>query len=51
LLATWLRSQWGHASPPITPEFVGKVRATDAARNGPWSAPALESTAVVEPHD
>ena len=49
LLATWLRSQWGHASTPITTEFVTKVRAIDAARNGPWSARALEAAAVVEP--
>ncbi len=51
LLASWLRSQWGHASPPITTEFVTKVRAIDAARNGPWSVPALEASGVVEPHD
>ncbi|MBU6209313.1 MAG: cytochrome c, partial [Planctomycetes bacterium] len=49
LLATWLRSQWGHASTPITTEFVTKVRAIDAARNGPWSARALEAAASVEP--
>lgn len=51
LLASWLRSQWGHAAAPVTTDFVAKVRATDAARNGPWSAPALEATAVVEPHE
>ncbi len=49
LLASWLRSQWGHASSPITTDFVAKVRATDAGRIGPWSASTLESAAPVEP--
>ena len=48
LLATWLRSQWGHASSPITPEFVGKVRATDAGRPGPWSAKSLEAASSID---
>jgi mono/diheme cytochrome c family protein/glucose/arabinose dehydrogenase len=48
LLATWLRSQWGHASSPIAPEFVGKVRATDAGRPGPWSAKSLEAASSID---
>ena len=51
LLATWLRSQWGHASTPIDAGFVAKVRATDAARNGPWPVSLLEATAAVETND
>jgi mono/diheme cytochrome c family protein len=49
LLASWLRSQWGHASSAITTEFVARVRTTDAARISPWSASSLESAAPVEP--
>lgn len=48
LLASWLRSQWGHAAAPITTDFVSKVRATDAGRIGPWSASLLEATPKVE---
>lgn len=48
LLATWLRSQWGHASTPIDAGFVAKVRA-DAVRSGPWTAKMLESAAPVDP--
>ena len=49
ILVSWLRSQWGHASSSITPEFVAKVRANDATRSGPWSASSLESAVPVEP--
>jgi len=49
LLASWLRSQWGHASEPITPEFVSRVRAADATRTGPWTAQLLESATTVAP--
>jgi mono/diheme cytochrome c family protein len=42
---TYIRSQWGNAAPPITPEWVGKVRAQTASRAAPWSQSEVRSLA------
>ena len=34
---TYVRSSWGNAAPPITAEFVGKVREATKDRADPWS--------------
>jgi mono/diheme cytochrome c family protein len=40
---TYIRSRWGNAAPPITPEWVGKIRAQTASRAAPWSQSEVRS--------
>jgi mono/diheme cytochrome c family protein/glucose/arabinose dehydrogenase len=48
LLATWLRSQWGHASSAVTTDFVTRVRSADASRSGAWTLKSLDAAAKVD---
>jgi mono/diheme cytochrome c family protein len=41
LALTHVRTSWGNAASPITPEMVAKVRAEHAARGKPWTADEL----------
>lgn len=38
---TWVRTQWGNASPAVTPEQVAKERAATAGKVGAWTAAEL----------
>lgn len=40
---TYIRSSWGNDAPPITPEFVAKVRAETKPRSEPWTMPELKA--------
>jgi mono/diheme cytochrome c family protein/glucose/arabinose dehydrogenase len=48
LLATWLRTQWGHASSAVSTEFVARVRSADGSRAGAWTATSLESAPPID---
>jgi mono/diheme cytochrome c family protein len=48
LLATWLRTQWGHASSAVTTDFVTRVRSADASRSGAWTLKSLDAAAKVD---
>jgi mono/diheme cytochrome c family protein len=39
---TYVRNSWGNSAPPITPEFVARVREATKDREKPWSQPELE---------
>jgi len=39
---TFIRSSWGNAAPPITPDFVARVREATKGRTEPWSQAELE---------
>jgi mono/diheme cytochrome c family protein len=41
-ILTFIRSEWGNAAPPITPEFVAKVRADSIDRKEPWTQKELK---------
>ena len=40
---TYIRSEWGNAAPPITPDYVKQIRAATADRTEPWSQKALQA--------
>lgn len=40
---TYIRSSWGNDAPPITPEFVAKVRAETKPRTEPWTMAELKA--------
>jgi hypothetical protein len=40
-ILTYIRSEWGNAAPPITAEFVAKIRAT-SERTEPWTQKDLK---------
>jgi mono/diheme cytochrome c family protein len=40
---TYIRSAWGNNAPPITPEFVAKVRADTKPRSEPWTMPEMKA--------
>ncbi|MBX9742591.1 MAG: cytochrome c [Chthoniobacterales bacterium] len=40
---TYIRSSWGNDAPPITPEFVAKVRADTKPRSEPWTMAELKA--------
>ncbi|MFZ4115646.1 MAG: c-type cytochrome [Chthoniobacterales bacterium] len=40
---TYIRSEWGNNAPPITPEFVAKVRASTPPRSEAWTMPELQA--------
>lgn len=44
---TYIRSEWGNDAPPISPEFVAKVRAENADRSTPWTQPELQGIGKV----
>ncbi len=39
---TYIRSEWGNDAPPITAEFVEKIRKQTADRKNPWTQKELE---------
>lgn len=41
---TYVRNEWGNAAPPITPEFVAKIREETKDRNDPWTQKLLQAT-------
>ncbi len=41
-ILTYIRSEWGNSAPPITPEFVAKIRAESADRKEPWTQKDLK---------
>ena len=41
-ILTYIRSEWGNNAPPITAEFVAKVRAT-SDRKDPWTQKDLKA--------
>jgi len=42
-ILTYIRSEWGNQAPPITPEFVAKIRESTGVRSEPWTQPALQA--------
>ncbi len=40
---TYIRSEWGNNAPPITPEFVAKIRASTPARSEAWTMSELQA--------
>jgi len=40
---THIRSEWGNAAPPITPEFVRALREETRTRRAPWTQAELEA--------
>lgn len=38
---TYIRSEWGNNAPAVSPETVAKIRAENASRTSPWTAPEL----------
>lgn len=40
---TYVRSEWGNAAAPITPDFVKKIRAASVDRTEPWSQKSLQA--------
>ncbi len=43
LILTYIRTEWGNAAPPITPEFVAAVRESTGVRTEPWTQPELQA--------
>lgn len=41
-ILTYIRSEWGNNAPPITEEFVAKVRAASTDRKEPWTQKDLK---------
>ena len=42
-ILTYIRSEWGNAAPPITAEYVAKVRADSGDRKEPWTQKELKA--------
>jgi len=40
---TYIRSQWGNAAPPISPDYVKKIRGRTADRTEPWTQKDLQA--------
>lgn len=40
---TYIRSEWGNAAPPISPEYVKTIRDQNAARRDPWTQKELQA--------
>lgn len=40
---TYIRSEWGNNAPPITPEFVAKIRASTPPRTEAWTMAELQA--------
>lgn len=40
---TYIRSEWGNAAPPITMDYVKKIREATAARTEPWTQKDLQA--------
>jgi mono/diheme cytochrome c family protein len=40
---TYIRSAWGNNAPPISPEFVAKVREDNKSRTEAWTMPELKA--------
>jgi len=40
---TYIRSEWGNDAPPITPDYVKKIRDESAGRTEPWSQKDLQA--------
>lgn len=41
---TYIRNEWGNSAPPITPEFVAKVRAETEGRREAWTQKELQAS-------
>lgn len=44
---TYIRNEWGNSAPPISAEFVAKVRAETDGRAEPWTQPELQAIPAV----
>lgn len=42
-ILTYIRSEWGNNAPPITAEFVAKIRASSLDRKEPWTQKDLKA--------
>jgi mono/diheme cytochrome c family protein len=42
-ILTYIRSAWGHAAAPVSPETVAQARAASAGRQTPWTAAELSA--------
>jgi mono/diheme cytochrome c family protein len=42
-ILTYVRSEWGNDAPPITPEYVARMREQTADRTEPWSQKELQA--------
>lgn len=40
---TYIRNEWGNQAPPISTEFVAKIREENAGRTEPWTQKELQS--------
>ncbi len=45
---TYIRNEWGNSAPPISAEFVAKIREESASRTDPWTAQDLEAIPAVK---
>jgi mono/diheme cytochrome c family protein len=43
LIATYIRSAWGHDAGPISPELIANVRAASRNRTTPWTTAELDA--------
>ena len=41
---TYVRNEWGNKAPPITKDFVGKIREQTKDRTEPWTQKELQAT-------
>jgi mono/diheme cytochrome c family protein len=44
---TYIRNEWGNSAPPITPEFVAKIREETATRTEAWTQKELQAIPAV----
>lgn len=44
---TYIRNSWGNAAPPVTPEFVAKIREETASRTEAWTQKDLQAIPAV----
>lgn len=42
-ILTYIRNEWGNQAPPITPEYVAKIREQSADRKEPWTQSELQA--------
>lgn len=40
---TYIRNEWGNSAPPISEEFVAKIREETTGRTEPWTQPELQA--------
>jgi hypothetical protein len=44
---TYIRNSWGNAAPPVSPEFVAKIREETASRTEAWTQKDLQAIPAV----